>query len=253
MPRPAASTPPGDADPRVLERARAGEREALDRLLTPYLGRLYLLCLRMLGRPDDARDAAQDALVKIIRGLPAFDGRSRFSTWATRVAMNACLTRLRARARERGRLVAGEATPPDRLVFGSPARARPVGVDNIADDSREPDAAARVQLADDRARVLRALQAVSPEHRAVLVLRDVHGLEYDRIAAVLEVSIGTVKSRLFRARAALREQVEAASPQPSAAEKPGESDRPPDLASDRPTDLPNHQPDETPARSARTA
>ena len=144
----------------------------------------------MVGRPEVARDLAQDTLVKVIRGLPAFDGRSKLSTWVTRVALNTCLTWLRDSSKR------------------AELQQRAAVAGTIGVETREHQPGSRVESEERRAEVLRALEQVSAEHRAVLVLRDVRGMEYEQIAAVLKITVGTVKSRLFRARAALRRQIE---------------------------------------------
>lgn len=192
--RPAPTPPPSPADPpaKLIDAARAGDRAALERLLEPETERLYAICLRMLGRPDQASDAAQDALVRVIRGLEGFDGRARFTTWTTRIAMNVCLTRLRDRQR-RARL--------------NPA----VAYTRESARAMEPGAPGRVQGEEDARLVAGALADLSEEHRAVLVLRDIRGMDHDQIAEVLGLPLGTVKSRVFRARAALRELVDQAS------------------------------------------
>lgn len=177
-------------DPDILERAREGDRSALAELLSPELDRVYAICRRMVNHPQDAEELAQDALVKIIRGLPTFDGRSSLSTWMTRVTINACLSWLRTRARR----------SEDRPVSISGADILP---------APEPDAEIGVKEEDRRrTRLLEALDALRPEHRAIIVLRDVRGMEYDAIGAALDLPVGTVKSRLFRARAALRRAME---------------------------------------------
>ena len=178
------STKPRATDPKLIAAAKAGDEAALRRLLAPEPDRLYAVCLGMLRDPDVARDAAQDALVRIIRGLDTYDGRARFTTWTTRIALNVCLTRLREVER-RARLDAKHAAG-SRLT------------------NREPDAVSRVQGAERGRRAAEALSQLSEEHRTVLVLRDVRGLDLDRISEALGLPIGTVKSRLFRARIALR-------------------------------------------------
>lgn len=175
----------------MLRAAQSGDRTALSRLLQPEVDRVYAVCLRMIGRPDAARDVAQDALVKVVRGLPEFDGKAALGTWVTRIAINTCLSWLRTQRRSGQRAIASAQT------------------DEVAADPGEPVPAWSVQWEERRRLVAAALDDLSPEHRAVLVLRDVRGLEYEEIAEVLDVAVGTVKSRLFRARTALREAVEA--------------------------------------------
>ena len=158
--------------------ARAGDRAALDRLLRAHYDRLYAVCRRMTGDPNDASDACQEALIAIVRGLPAFDGRSAFGTWAYRVTTNACLDELRRRRRR----------PEPGLPEGPAEPASPV------DDAE--GAATRVDLDT-------ALQSLPADYRAAVVLRDVSGLSYEEIAATLMIPPGTVRSRIARGRAAL--------------------------------------------------
>ncbi|USO00307.1 MAG: RNA polymerase sigma factor [Phycisphaeraceae bacterium] len=174
-------------DPDILRRAQAGDRDALDVLLRPELDRVFATCRRMVGGRQEAEELAQDALVKVIRGLPTYDGRASLSTWMTRVTINACLSWMRSRARHSGR--------------------RPISLEQPDTLAGEPGVAPGVQP-DEKARLERALDGLKPEHRAILVLRDVRELDYEAIGAALDLPIGTVKSRLFRARAALRVALE---------------------------------------------
>jgi len=181
-------------DPDILARAQAGDRGALGELLEPEMSRVYATCRRMVGDRQDAEELAQEAMVRIIRGLPTFDGRASLSTWLTRVTINTCLTWLRSKARR--------------------SEHKPVNIKNPDRQIGELDAPAGVQSgeSDDPrvARVHQSLARLKPEHRAVLVLRDVRDLDYDAIGAALDLPTGTVKSRIFRARAALREEIERA-------------------------------------------
>jgi RNA polymerase sigma-70 factor (ECF subfamily) len=133
----------------------------------------------MTGSDADAADAAQDALIAIVRGLPRFDGRSAFSTWAYRVSTNACLDELRRRSRR-----PDPGLPP--IEHGP--RDQPPLTDQSVSDRLDLDT---------------ALAALPHDFRVAVVLRDQVGLEYAEIAAVLEIPVGTVRSRLARGRAAL--------------------------------------------------
>jgi len=168
------------ADPLVAA-AQQGDRQALDQLLRREQPRIHALCRRMTGNPADALDATQEALIALVRGLPRYDGRAAFSTWAYRVATNACLDELRRRGR------------------------RPVPVEEVAPAAPTgPDLATTVTdhlVLDD------ALAALSPEFRAPLVLRDVLGLDYAAIAEVLQLPPGTVRSRIARARGHLADHL----------------------------------------------
>ena len=161
-----------------MQSARAGDRAALDTLLRRHYDRLYGLCRRMTGDPADAADACQEALIAIVRGLPAFDGRSAFGTWAYRVATNACLDELRRRRRR----------PEPGLPEGSAEVASPLDA---------------VESSTTRVDLDRALQTLPSDYRAAVVLRDVCGLSYEEIAEALLIPPGTVRSRIARGRAAL--------------------------------------------------
>lgn len=179
-----------DDEPQLIERARSGDGAAAGEIVERYQRRIFTLCVRILGDTDAAEELTQETLVKALTGLERFDGRSKLGTWLHRIATNACYSRIRSdRVRSRGRVAWPETAEP---------QARP-GVKR-ADEVL--DAGQRRRL------VSLALDQIQPEHRVVLVLRDVQGLEYEQVAEVLGVPIGTIKSRLFRARAALREAVE---------------------------------------------
>ena len=182
-----AATPRGREAPRDRARddelalaAAAGDRAALERLLEEHVDRVHAVCRRIVIDADDALDATQDALVAIARGIRRFDGRSAFSTWAYRVATNAALDELRRRKRRP--LVAVDALP-DTAVAGGEERV------------------------DARLDVDAALERVPEEFRVAVVLRDLADLDYAEIAAVLDVPVGTVKSRVARGRAALRAEL----------------------------------------------
>jgi RNA polymerase sigma-70 factor (ECF subfamily) len=138
---------------------------------------VYAVCRRLAGNDADALDAAQEALLALVRGLPRFDGRAAFSTWAYRVATNACLDELRRRRR--------------RPEPGLPAR------DRAADDPPLDTATA------DRLDLDAALAMIPEEFRVAVVLRDQLGCDYAEIAEILDVPPGTVRSRIARGRAAL--------------------------------------------------
>lgn len=175
----------------LLEAHRRGEPEATTELLSAYQRRVYAVCYRMLRHTEDARDLTQDALVKVFQGLGTYDGRSKLSTWVIRVTMNCCLSHLR---KQKHRRHASLEQPPHE---GAAAEAVPA--------RGEQTPLARVEQAELRSLLSRALGRLDPQTRALLVLRDLQDLDYQEIARVLNVPLGTVKSRLFRARAALRE------------------------------------------------
>lgn len=174
-----------DPDQDLVEAAQAGDASALEALLRRHHDRVHLLCRRLTGSDADALDATQEALIAVVRGLPRFDGRSRFTTWLHRVATNACLDELRRRRR--------------RPLPGIP--------DDAVDDDEHPHRALAdprgeegLQSVADRLLLDDALAELPVEFRAAVVLRDVCDLDYAEIAAVLEVPPGTVRSRIARGR-----------------------------------------------------
>jgi len=184
----------GDAaqDLELLKRYRTGDASALSDLLHRYQRRVFGICLRMLHRRDDAPDVAQEALVKVIEGIDSFDGRSLLSTWIIRVTMNCCLSHLR---RERLRRTASIEGEMPKAAAGAERMLPPM----------ELEPSGRIQHRESVQVMERALQTLDPDVRAMLILRDLQDLDYEQISRVLGVPLGTVKSRLFRARVALRD------------------------------------------------
>jgi RNA polymerase sigma-70 factor, ECF subfamily len=174
-----ADAPRGAPDGELVRRFLAGDAGAATELITRHERRVYAVCLRVLGNPDDAADAAQDALLAMIRKLDGFRGEAAFTTWLYRVAMNVCYDHLR-RAKRRPVLRRDDDAPTP-----EPA------LDDHAD---------AVAGAHD---VAAALEQVPEDFRVAIVLADVHDLPYDEIAKVLDLPVGTVKSRVHRGRIAL--------------------------------------------------
>lgn len=196
--------PEDDAqDTAALAAIRRGDPSAWGDLIQRHQDRIYSMCVRMVRDRELATDLAQDAFVKIIKGIDSFDGRSRLTTWMTRIAMNVCLSKLRSEKLRRHASLEGM----------SESRSGDGGSDRgmELEQSREPEQTSGVETHEDRERVLAALRLLDPDQRAVLILCDCQGNSYEQIAVVLGVAVGTVKSRLFRARAALRDAVERAS------------------------------------------
>lgn len=186
-----------DADAEVVARSRAGEEAAFEELVRRYEGEVYRVSMRMLSHREDALDAVQETFLRVFRGLPRFRGDATFRTWVYGIAINVCRNRLASRERR------------DRRRTSSLTRDCP---DNDPPELPLPDGAPspdRVAYGRElRAALERALAALSPDHREALVLREIEGLEYDEMARVLSCRLGTVKSRLARARAALARQLE---------------------------------------------
>lgn len=211
--RNAAPDPAAPSDSDLIAAINRGDSAAWSTLLTRYQDRLYAVTFRMVSNPDTAADLTQDAMVKIIQGLGSWDGRAALSTWMIRIAMNVTLSHLRAQKLRRHASLEGMAESGTRRASGHHNRGSGgagtsgSGASSLA-QAREPDAGSRVQQDELRERVAGALEALDADQRAILILRDMQDLDYEQIAAVLEIPVGTVKSRLFRARAALRQILE---------------------------------------------
>jgi RNA polymerase sigma-70 factor (ECF subfamily) len=165
-------------DAELIARHLAGDQGAFDEIVVRYERRVWAICLRMCGDVEDARDASQDAFITTLRSLGTFRGEAQLSTWLHRVAVNASLDVIRRRARRRTEHL-------DDTI-------------ERASDAPGPDEEA--ERAHRAAEVRRALARLAPDHRAVVVLHDLQGLPYPEVAEVLDVPVGTVKSRLHRAR-----------------------------------------------------
>ncbi len=191
-----------DDDLPLIEAARRGDREAWAALYRRHLPRIMGTCMLMTRNRERAEDLAQDTFVKIIRAIDRFDGRAKFTTWITTIAMNVCRSSFRS---EKLRSHAS---------LDAPARGRDDRAPQEPAQPWEPKGGSRVEANEDRDRVLAALSRLDPDQRAVLILADSQGLSYEHIAGTLGVAVGTVKSRLFRARTALRQQMESSRPPP---------------------------------------
>lgn len=210
----AASARRAEMDAILIETIRngktAGERQAAwTELLEAHEDRIFATCLRMVRDYETARDLTQDSMVKVIQGLDSFDNRARFSTWLTRVTMNVCISYMRKRRlRRHASLDAPMGGPGAGSGGASGGAGRGASFSDALESPEEHNAQERVEQREDREMLLAALDLLDPDHRAVLVLRDAQDLDYQQIGDVLGVPLGTVKSRLFRARAALREAIE---------------------------------------------
>ena len=200
---PAPSEPEADTDEELVRRSVAGDAGAFASLVRRHETRVFSVCLRVLGNRDDAADAAQDAFLTAFRKLGQFRGEARFTTWMHRVTVNACYDLLRKQRRQPMLRLATQDDEP--LPELGPA---------------QPDHADEIVGTHDAAA---ALALVPEEFRVALVLADVEDLPYEQIAKVLDVPIGTVKSRVHRGRLALARAMGLDSREPEAT--PGASER----------------------------
>lgn len=175
----------------LVERARKGDELAFEQLVTDNEKRIYNLCRRLTGNPDDGAELAQEAFLNAWKGLDKFQGGSSFATWLYRLASNACIDFLR---KEKRRQSISMTVSLDDEEEGRQA--------DLPDERYSPEQ--ELERAELRRAVLRGLETISAEHKQVLVMRELNGLSYAEIAHVLDLEEGTVKSRIARARLALR-------------------------------------------------
>jgi RNA polymerase sigma-70 factor (ECF subfamily) len=195
------------SDTTVLDAARRGDEDAFAALVGPHRRELRALCYRMLGSVDDADDALQDVLVRAWRGLRGYEGRSSLRTWLFRIATNACLNRLERRP---ARTVPLDFGPPAAPGEGPGAMLEaslwvgPYPDRFLVDDEAEGPEAAVVRTESVELAFVTALQRLSSQSRAVLILRAVLDYSAQETAGMLGISVAAVNSSLQRARAALR-------------------------------------------------
>lgn len=184
----------GHDDRELIRQTLAGDAAAFGCLVRRYQDRLYVTLVHFVGSEEDAQDVLQDAFVQAYSNLHAFREQAQFYTWLYRIARNLAISHHRRRKLR-------QCLPLD--PGGEDSHAN--GHDPI-DGGPAPDA--RLETEERVALVRRCLQGLSDEHREVLVLKEIEDLEYEQIAAVLEIPVGTVRSRLFRARSQLKDLLE---------------------------------------------
>ncbi len=186
------------AEQALIDRCRRGDTEAFSILVLRYQDRIYNVMARMVGRNADAEELTQETFLKAYEKLHLFRGTSRFYTWLFRIATNQALSR-----RRRGRKVkfismhARDDESPD---VGEPQTATLAA-------RRNPSPEAAMMARETAQCIADALQELDEEYRLVVVLRDIENMDYGQIADVLDVPVGTVKSRLHRGRCVLKEKL----------------------------------------------
>jgi RNA polymerase sigma-70 factor (ECF subfamily) len=185
------SGPPGRtyerlSDAELVRKATSGDSRALDALVERHAPKVNRLASQLLGDFEEARDAAQESLVKLCTRLRQFRGEAQFATWLHRLVVNTCR---------------------DRMAFQRVRRTEPLVEDGRATDE-ESDPTRLAALADLRRDVAEALARLSPKQRAAVVLRDSFGLSYTEIARVASIPVGTAKCYVHRARARMKAHLE---------------------------------------------
>ena len=179
----------------LVRRVQAGEVHAFNELVTKYQDRVFNACWRICGDHADAGELAQDVFMKAFQSIGRFHGKSAFYTWVFRIAVNQSLSWKRKQAKRK--TISLDAGLSDR--DGSDGALK----NTLASKSTD-EPAAQAMAAEDESLVADALSQLDPDQQAVLVLRDIEGMDYQNIADILEVAVGTVKSRIYRGRMSLR-------------------------------------------------
>ena len=183
----------GLTDDELIERSRAGVSEAFGELVERHQQRLFAGLLKMFGSTEQARDAVQEAFILAYQKLDTFQGHAAFSTWVFRIAVNAALTEKRRNKRGATSLEHNPDCPAEPVDYRS------------GSDPTEP-----AEQSETQHLVQAALHALPEEFRTVLVLKEMEGFRYDEIAAILGIPLGTVRSRIHRARNELRQKLHVA-------------------------------------------
>ncbi|MFI3173996.1 MAG: sigma-70 family RNA polymerase sigma factor [Bacillota bacterium] len=177
-----------------VDKAKRGDVAAFEHLIKSQERIVYNIAYRMINNKDDAYDLSQEIFIKIFRNLRHFNGQSSFSTWVYRIAVNACIDEIRKR-KNKG------IVSIDQELEGDDGHYKKEFVSNSA----TPEEA--MIKKEEQLEITRAINALSEEHRAVIILREIHGMSYEEIAGIVGMSLGTVKSRISRARSQFKQEI----------------------------------------------
>jgi RNA polymerase sigma-70 factor, ECF subfamily len=187
-----------DKDDHSLIRAfHSGDRTAFDLIVLRHKDRVFNLCLRFLGNYHEAEDTAQDVFVKAYSSLKLFRFESSFFTWLYRIAVNTCKNRVKSREYRFKKTNAGMDNTAETTVFHQ----------SESLDNPSPDPASDLEKKETMKALQRAIDTLPPDQKSVVILRDVQGLAYEEIADITGFKLGTIKSRLSRARNTLKEEL----------------------------------------------
>lgn len=185
----------------LVQQSQRGDTTAMERLILRYQNRIYNVILKMCGNADDAAELAQETFVKVIESIDKFQGKSSFYTWLFRIAVNLTLNHCQRSSRTATRSLDAEETEPDGTATQT--------LRECLSDERAVDPVAVAQSRELCELAKKCLLQLEEPQRAVVVLRDIEGMDYAQIADVLNIELGTVRSRLSRARSSLRDILEA--------------------------------------------
>jgi RNA polymerase sigma-70 factor (ECF subfamily) len=187
----------------LVEKCRKGDSRAMEILIIKYQDRIYNVILKICGNTDDAAELTQDTFVKVLQNIDKFQSRSSFYTWAFRIAVNLTINYCKRNIKLGLKSIDAE----DNQNSEQTKKALKV----LLKDDKSADPATIAENKELADLILTAVMQLDDAHRAVIVLRDIEGMNYAQIADILNINLGTVKSRLSRARSQLREIMEVAS------------------------------------------
>jgi len=188
----------GPPDSELIERFLEGDEGAFNRLVLKYQTKVYNLCYRVMGDPHEAQDMAQEVFMTAHKSLKDFRGESLFSTWIYRVTVNHCKNRIKFLARRR--------------YYHSTSMDQPIEADEgdiyFEPEDEAPSPEAEMASQQVQHMVQEAINSLDPDHRMAVILRDIQELSYEEIAETLDIRVGTVKSRIHRARNELKKKLQ---------------------------------------------
>lgn len=179
-------------DDLLVKRSRNGDLDAFEELVKRYEGKVYTVAYRFMGNHADASDLAQDAFIRAYQALPSFRGDASFATWLYRIVSNVCRDEIRKQQRHK-------------KVSLDEVMLQPGGNPSLMAAEMSPEESAETN--EIQYMVQKQLNSLSGDHRLILVMREIQGLSYEEIASSLDCTLGTVKSRLNRARQTLRQKM----------------------------------------------
>ena len=175
----------------LILKSQQGDVNSFEELISNYQLYAYNIAFQMLKHEEDAKDAAQDALIKVYKNIGQFQMDSKFSTWLYRIVINTCKDQLRSK-KSQWMSIEDESSDAKEWIEKLPAR-----------ESEQPDR--QLEKKEVSERIMEAFNRLSPNHKSVLMLRDIQGMSYEEIGVIENCSVGTIKSRINRGRLILRD------------------------------------------------
>jgi RNA polymerase sigma-70 factor (ECF subfamily) len=183
-----------DLEKLLIKKSQSGDVESFELLISSYDKRAYNIAYRIMGNEEDAKDMAQEALLRVFKSLKDFKGQAAFSTWLYRIVTNVCLDELRRRKNEKYVSI-------DSTIHTDSGELHM----ELCSDKETPENI--YERVEQRELIKNAIKEMSEDYRSVIILRDIQGFSYEEISVILDCSLGTVKSRINRARTMLRDKL----------------------------------------------